>query len=46
MNPCEAEERNRRAVYALEQMAGTWQIDLGRLKQILTGTDECQHQRT
>jgi len=43
---CEAEERNLQAVFEIEMMAGTWQIDLGRLKQILTGTHECQHQPT
>ena len=43
MPDCEAEERNLRAVFAIEQMAGTWVIDLGRLKAILTGIDECQH---
>lgn len=44
MNTCEAEERILRAMYAIEQMAGNWIIDLGKIKQILTGTDDCQHQ--
>lgn len=43
MADCEAEERNRRAVFAIEQMMGDWKIDLGLLKQILTGTEECHH---
>lgn len=34
----EAEERILRAVFAIEQMTGTWVIDLGKIKQILTGT--------
>ncbi len=42
MPDCEAEERILRAVFEIEKMAGTWVIDLGKLKQILTGT-ECQH---
>ena len=40
---CEAAERNTRAIFELEIMAGTWQFDLAKLKQILTGTD-CQHE--
>jgi hypothetical protein len=43
MADCEAEERILRATFAIEQMAGTWVIDLGKLKQILTGTEECHH---
>ena len=39
---CEAAERNTQAIFELEMMAGTWRIDLARLKQILTG--ECQHE--
>lgn len=41
---CEAQERNMQAIFEIEKMAGTWVIDLGRIKQILTGTAECQHQ--
>lgn len=41
---CEAEERNLQAVFEIEKMAGSWLIDLGRLKQILTGANQCQHQ--
>ena len=42
---CEAEERNTRAVFELEMMAGSWVFDLGRLKDILTGRGEaCTHQ--
>lgn len=40
---CEAQERNTRAVFEIEMMAGSWVIDLGRIKRILTGTD-CQHE--
>lgn len=43
---CEASERNMQAVFEIEMMAGTWLIDLGKLKQILTGTNDCQHQTT
>lgn len=43
MTDCEAEERILRATFAIEQMAGNWVIDLGKLKQILTGTDECHN---
>lgn len=43
---CEADERNTRAVFELEMMAGNWVIDLARIKQILTGTDQCQHEQT
>jgi hypothetical protein len=39
---CEAAERNTRAIFALEMMAGNWVFDLANLKQILTG--ECQHE--
>lgn len=39
---CEAQERNMQAVFEIEKMAGSWKIDLGLLKAILTGTD-CQH---
>lgn len=42
-NDCDAELRILRAVFELEVMAGTWVIDLGRLKAILTGTD-CNHE--
>lgn len=38
---CEAQERNTRAVFAIEQMMGTWRLDLAELKNILTG--ECRH---
>lgn len=38
-NDCEAEERILRAVFAIEQMTGTWVIDLGRIKAILTGME-------
>jgi len=38
---CEAEERNKKALYEIEKMVGTWQIDLGLLRRILTGT-ECE----
>lgn len=41
---CEAAERNTRAVFELEMMAGAWVIDLGRIKQILTGAD-CRHEQ-
>jgi len=34
---CEAEERNTRAVYELEMMAGSWVFDIGRIRDILTG---------
>ena len=37
MTDCEAEERITRAIYEIEQMAGSWIIDLGKIKQILTG---------
>ncbi|AHB31661.1 hypothetical protein ArV2_gp50 [Arthrobacter phage vB_ArS-ArV2] len=40
---CEAQERNTRAVFELEMMAGNWVIDLAKIKSILTGTDNCQH---
>ena len=35
----EAEERILRAVFAIEIMAGSWIIDLGKIKAILTGAD-------
>jgi len=34
---CEAAERNQQALHAIKAMTGTWTIDLGLLKQILTG---------
>ena len=40
---CEAQERNTRAVFEIEMMAGKWVIDLGRIKRILTGAD-CHHE--
>jgi hypothetical protein len=40
---CEAAERNTRAIFEIEMMAGNWVFDLATLKQILTGTD-CQHE--
>lgn len=40
---CEAQERNLRAVFAIEQMMGSWVLDLGAIKSILTGTD-CTHE--
>lgn len=40
---CEAQERNLRATFAIEQMMGTWVLDLGLIKQILTGTN-CTHE--
>lgn len=43
MPDCEAEERILRAVFEIEKMAGSWVIDLGKLKSILTGADGCQH---
>ena len=43
MPDCEAEERNLKAAFAIEQMMGEWKIDLGLLKRILTGTEECHH---
>ena len=39
---CEAAERNTRAIFELEMMAGNWVFDMARLKSILTGTD-CRH---
>ncbi len=44
MPDCEAEERILRAVYEIEQMTGSWIIDLAKLKNILTGrnTTKCQ----
>jgi truncated hemoglobin YjbI len=39
---CESAERNLRAVFAIEQMMGSWCLDLAAIKQILTGTD-CRH---
>ena len=41
---CEAQERNLRATFAIEQMMGTWVLDLGLIKNILTGND-CQHEQ-
>lgn len=41
---CEASERNLRAAFAIEQMMGTWCLDLALIKSILTGTDQCQHE--
>lgn len=42
---CEAQERNTRAVFELEMMAGSWVFDLGRLKDILTGRGAaCTHE--
>ncbi|MDQ5860692.1 MAG: hypothetical protein M3536_00315 [Actinomycetota bacterium] len=45
MPDCEAEERNLRAVYEIEQMTGSWIVDLAKLKNILTGrdTEPCTH---
>ena len=43
---CEADERNTRAVFELEMMAGNWVFDLARIKQILTGAEPCQHEQT
>ena len=40
---CESAERNTRAVFAIEQMMGAWVLDLGAIKNILTGTD-CHHE--
>lgn len=40
---CEANDRNTRAVFAIEQMMGTWKLDLGEIKAILTGTN-CTHE--
>jgi hypothetical protein len=40
---CEAQERNLRATFAIEQMMGSWCLDLALLKQILTGTN-CTHE--
>jgi len=37
---CESDERNQRALHELRIMTGTWTIDLGRLRDILTG-DGC-----
>ena len=37
--PSDAEIRNLQAVFAIEQMMGSWVIDLGRLKHILTGSN-------
>jgi hypothetical protein len=42
MPECEAEERIMQALYEIENMAGSWIIDLGKIKQILTGS-ECNH---
>ena len=36
---CESYERNQQALHAIKTMTGTWTIDLGALRQILTG--EC-----
>lgn len=44
MPDCEAEERNKRAAYELELQWGSGRIDLGRIKNILTGTETCTHQ--
>ena len=41
---CEAAERNTRAIFELEMMAGNWVFDMARLKSILTGTD-CRHEQ-
>jgi len=37
---CEANERNQKALHQIQVMTGTWAIDLGLLRQILTG-DQC-----
>lgn len=44
MTDCEAEERNLRAAFEIELQWGAGRIDLGRIKNILTGTEPCTHQ--
>lgn len=44
--PCEAEERNMRALYEIELMWGNGIVDLGKIRGILTkrDTQACGHQ--
>lgn len=44
--PCEAEERNMRALYEIELMWGAGIVDLPKIRGILTGRDTqpCTHQ--
>lgn len=43
--PCEAEERNMRALYEIELMWGNGIVDLGKIRGILTrrDTQPCTH---
>jgi hypothetical protein len=47
--PCEAERRNRQALYVLENEWGCGRIDVGALRRILRGdepdTCECEPER-
>jgi hypothetical protein len=42
MSDCEAEERNLRALYILENEWGCGRIDVGKLQKLLRGED-CDH---
>ena len=42
---CESYERNQRALHAIKTMTGTWTIDLGQLRQILTGNECDDHEQ-
>lgn len=43
MAECEADERNRRALYILENEWGCGRIDVGALQRLLRG-EPCTHQ--
>lgn len=43
MTDCEAEERNQRALYVLENEWGCGRIDVGALQRILRG-ETCDHE--
>lgn len=42
--PCEAEARNRQALYELELQWGAGKLDLGKLRRILNGGEQCEHE--
>lgn len=41
---CDAQERNQKALHQIQVMTGTWTIDLGLLRQILTGNQCTEHE--
>lgn len=46
MPECEAERRNRQALYEMENAWGAGTFDYGKIRRILTGRDQepCEHQ--